>query len=223
MTALADPTRRRLFERIRKREYSVGTLARMVRITQPAVSQHLAVLRGARLVVERREGTRHFFRATPAGLFHLKRYLESLWDDVLAAFAGQKRSARRASAKEDPWVHPRPSRSRRSAARSRSRGRPRQRSAGSRRESRPLGRSERTRSASAKRRPSRSRGGSAAGSSKRSKAGRSARGARSRHGTRRGASPSPGIPHGKSRASRMRDGGSRGTRASRRRPRRTPR
>ena len=55
--------------------------------TQPAVSQHLRVLRSARLVRERRAGTRHYFCADPAGLEELRKYVDSLWDDVLAAFA----------------------------------------------------------------------------------------------------------------------------------------
>jgi DNA-binding transcriptional ArsR family regulator len=64
----------------------VGELARLARVTQPAVSQHLRVLRDARLVRDRREGTRRFYQATPEGLRALRRYLESLWDDVLTAY-----------------------------------------------------------------------------------------------------------------------------------------
>ena len=87
LTALADPTRRRLYERLRRRSHTVGELARLARVTQPAVSQHLRVLRQARLVVDRREGTRRHYRATTEGLAELRRYVESLWDDVLAAYA----------------------------------------------------------------------------------------------------------------------------------------
>jgi DNA-binding transcriptional ArsR family regulator len=65
----------------------VGELTRIARITQPAVSQHLRVLREARLVTDRREGTRRHYRASSEGLSELRRYLESLWDDVLAAYA----------------------------------------------------------------------------------------------------------------------------------------
>ena len=78
LVALADPTRRALFERLSRREHSVGDLARQARVSQPAVSQHLRVLRRARLVQERREGTRHYYRASHEGLADLKRYLESL-------------------------------------------------------------------------------------------------------------------------------------------------
>jgi DNA-binding transcriptional ArsR family regulator len=65
----------------------VGELARIARVTQPAVSQHLRVLRDARLVTDRREGTRRHYQASVEGLAELRRYLESLWDDVLAAYA----------------------------------------------------------------------------------------------------------------------------------------
>jgi DNA-binding transcriptional ArsR family regulator len=90
LAALADPTRRKLFERVRREEHTVGELARVLRVSQPAVSQHLRVLRGARLINERREGTRSFVSARPEGLLELRRYLDSMWDDVLAAYAKEK-------------------------------------------------------------------------------------------------------------------------------------
>lgn len=85
--ALADPTRRRLYERLRRRPHSVGELARVARLTQPGVSQHLRVLRKARLVKARQEGTRRFYEVVPEGLDDLRRYVSTLWDDVLMAFA----------------------------------------------------------------------------------------------------------------------------------------
>lgn len=87
LAALADPTRRSLYDRLRRRGHTVGELARLSRITQPAASQHLRVLRESRLVTHRREGTRRYYRAAPEGLAELRRYVESLWDDVLAAYA----------------------------------------------------------------------------------------------------------------------------------------
>jgi DNA-binding transcriptional ArsR family regulator len=88
LEALADPTRRALFERLRRGSRTVGELARGVGISQPAASQHLRVLGKARLVgPPRREGTRRYYQADPRGLGELRRYLESMWDDVLAAFA----------------------------------------------------------------------------------------------------------------------------------------
>jgi len=87
LIALADPTRRALFERLRDRPYTVGELATFARIRQPSVSQHLRVLREARLVSDRRQGTRRYYRAERDGLAELRQYVESLWDDVLAAYS----------------------------------------------------------------------------------------------------------------------------------------
>lgn len=87
LAALADPTRRQLFESVRYGEYTVGELATALNITQPAVSQHLRVLREASLVTESRDGVRRYYRPNPEGLAELRAYVESLWDDALAAFA----------------------------------------------------------------------------------------------------------------------------------------
>lgn len=95
LTALADPTRRELYERLRTADRSVGELAAFARISQPAASQHLRVLRSARLVASRREGTRRLYRVTPDGLADLRRYMEWLWDDALEAFAATDPDASR--------------------------------------------------------------------------------------------------------------------------------
>jgi DNA-binding transcriptional ArsR family regulator len=87
LAALADPTRRGLYERLRRHPHTVGELARLARVSQPGVSQHLRVLRQARLVTDRREGTRRIYQTCPDGLGELRRYVESLWDDALAAYA----------------------------------------------------------------------------------------------------------------------------------------
>lgn len=87
LAALADPTRRRLFDRLRRRPHTVGELARMARVSQPAVSQHLKVLRGARLVSVRPEGVRRYYQATPEGLAELRAWVDAMWDDVLTAYA----------------------------------------------------------------------------------------------------------------------------------------
>lgn len=87
LAALADPTRRQLFESVRYGEYTVGELAAALKITQPAASQHLRVLREASLVTERREGVRRYYRPNPDGLAELREYVESLWDDALTAYA----------------------------------------------------------------------------------------------------------------------------------------
>ncbi len=87
LVALADPTRRELYSSLRRGDRTVSELAELTQISQPATSQHLRVLRAADLVTERREGTRHYYRASTAGLEELRDFVESLWDDVLAAYA----------------------------------------------------------------------------------------------------------------------------------------
>lgn len=87
LTALADPTRRQLFESVRHQDVTVGELAVALSITQPAVSQHLRVLREASLVTEHRDGARRYYRPNPDGLAELRKYIESLWDDALTAYA----------------------------------------------------------------------------------------------------------------------------------------
>lgn len=87
LQALADPTRRRIFERLRHTPRTVGELVKLAKVSQPAVSQHLRVLRQARLVTHAQMGTRRFYRANREGLADLRQYVESLWDDVLAAYA----------------------------------------------------------------------------------------------------------------------------------------
>lgn len=66
--ALADPTRRAVFGLLARGELSVSDLAERFTISQPAVSQHLALLRSARLVRQRKQGRQRFYRANPAGL-----------------------------------------------------------------------------------------------------------------------------------------------------------
>jgi DNA-binding transcriptional ArsR family regulator len=87
LEALADPTRRAIFERLRHQPRTVGELAQLARVSQPGVSQHLRVLRRARLVTHSQLGTRRYYQADREGLAQLRRYVESLWDDVLAAYA----------------------------------------------------------------------------------------------------------------------------------------
>ena len=86
LEALADPTRRTLFERLRGGPCSVGELTEVVTVSQPAVSQHLRVLKEAHLVRVRKAGTRRIYSLDPTGLAELRHYLDELWDDVLTAF-----------------------------------------------------------------------------------------------------------------------------------------
>ena len=84
--ALADPTRRLVFERLRGGPLPVGRVARGLRVTRPAVSQHLRVLERAGLVSAERDGTRRLYRIERRGLEDLRRYLDRFWDDVLESF-----------------------------------------------------------------------------------------------------------------------------------------
>jgi DNA-binding transcriptional ArsR family regulator len=86
MTALADPTRRAVFERLRHGPKPVVEIARGLPVSRPAVSQHLRVLKEAGLVHERREGTRHFYSVDGDGLAALREYLNEFWQEALDAF-----------------------------------------------------------------------------------------------------------------------------------------
>lgn len=86
LQALADPTRRAVFETLRDGPRPVGELARGLPVTRPAVSQHLKVLKDAGLVSERKEGTRRIYGVEVNGLVELRRYLDTFWGEVLDAF-----------------------------------------------------------------------------------------------------------------------------------------
>lgn len=87
LTALADPTRRAIFELVAKRPSAVGELAAHLPVSRPAVSQHLRVLKDAGLVTDRAEGTRRLYQLDPKGLRALRSYLDRFWDETLTAFA----------------------------------------------------------------------------------------------------------------------------------------
>lgn len=86
LTALADPTRRSVFERLRSGPASVGDLAAELPVSRPAVSQHLKALKMAGLVTDKPEGTRRVYCIDPDGLGELRRWLDQFWDDALEAF-----------------------------------------------------------------------------------------------------------------------------------------
>ena len=86
LTALGDPSRRAIFERLADRPQAVGELARELPISRPAVSQHLKVLKDARLVTDRAVGTRRIYQVDPDGLAALRGYLDHFWDQALAGF-----------------------------------------------------------------------------------------------------------------------------------------
>jgi DNA-binding transcriptional ArsR family regulator len=76
-----------VFDLLREGPRPVGELADELPVSRPAVSQHLAVLRDAGLVVDQRDGRRNLYRIDPNGLAALRTDLETMWDDVLGAFA----------------------------------------------------------------------------------------------------------------------------------------
>ena len=87
--ALADPTRRRVFEQLRRGPKSVGTIAAHMPVSRPAVSQHLGVLKKAGLVVDRAEGTRRVYYIDPKGLAAIRIWLDQFWDEALSAFQSE--------------------------------------------------------------------------------------------------------------------------------------
>jgi DNA-binding transcriptional ArsR family regulator len=86
LTALADPTRRLVFESVADRPRAVGELAETLPVSRPAVSQHLKVLKAAGLVLDRAVGTRRIYQLDPDGLDELRGYLDGFWNRSLASF-----------------------------------------------------------------------------------------------------------------------------------------
>jgi DNA-binding transcriptional ArsR family regulator len=89
LSALADPTRRRVFERLKSGPKPVGAIARGMPVSRPAVSQHLKALKEAGLVADRPEGTRRVYFIDPHGLGTLRKWLDQVWDEALAAFQAE--------------------------------------------------------------------------------------------------------------------------------------
>jgi DNA-binding transcriptional ArsR family regulator len=87
--ALADPTRRRIFERLRRGPSAVGVLAEGLPVSRPAVSQHLKVLKEAGLVSEEQDGARRIYSIDPQGLGQLRRWLDGFWDEALENFKAE--------------------------------------------------------------------------------------------------------------------------------------
>jgi DNA-binding transcriptional ArsR family regulator len=97
LSALGDPTRRLVFQRLRGGPCSVQEIAERMDVSRPAVSQHLKVLKEARLVVDRPEGTRRLYSVDPRGIKAVRDWLEEFWDEALSAF---KQAAEREAGKE---------------------------------------------------------------------------------------------------------------------------
>ncbi len=89
LAALADPTRRQVFERLNSGPKAVGAIARGLPVSRPAVSQHLRVLKDAGLVADRPEGTRRVYYIDPHGLGTIRKWLDQFWDVALQAYANE--------------------------------------------------------------------------------------------------------------------------------------
>ena len=87
--ALADPTRRAVFERLASGPRAVGELAQGMPVSRPAVSQHLKVLKDAGLVSDHADGARRVYQIDPKGLGQMRAWLDRFWDGALAAFQAE--------------------------------------------------------------------------------------------------------------------------------------
>ena len=85
-TALADPTRRAIFESLADRPQAVGEIADKLPVSRPAVSQHLKVLKDAGLVVGRRAGNRCIYEVDVQGIAALRSYLDRFWNRALTTY-----------------------------------------------------------------------------------------------------------------------------------------
>lgn len=97
LDALGDPTRRAVLKRLRGGGRSVGEIAEGMAVSRPAVSQHLKILRAARLVTVLAEGTRRVYAIDTRGLESVRKWLDQFWDETLLAF---KHAAELQAAKE---------------------------------------------------------------------------------------------------------------------------
>ena len=102
LKALAAQRRREILSLVRRDELCAGDIAAHFDVTWPAVSQHLAVLKEAGLVDERRNGTRRLYRARPQGLEPIREFLEQFWDERLEAL---RREAELEERKQDGSEH----------------------------------------------------------------------------------------------------------------------
>ena len=102
LLALSDPTRRRVFEKLRTGPQSVGVRAEGLPVSRPAVSQHLKTLKDAGLVKDRSEGTRRVYYIDPQGLAELRSWLDQFWDEALLSFKNEVESLQKAQRRNEP-------------------------------------------------------------------------------------------------------------------------
>ncbi|HEV8175564.1 MAG TPA: metalloregulator ArsR/SmtB family transcription factor [Actinoplanes sp.] len=94
LTALGDPTRQAILDRLSHGPLAVGQLAEVLPVSRPAVSQHLKVLKDVGLVFDTQEGTRRLYQVDPEGIALLRRHLDMFWERSLAAFQQRARDER---------------------------------------------------------------------------------------------------------------------------------
>jgi DNA-binding transcriptional ArsR family regulator len=99
LDALGDPTRRRVFRRLRPGTRCVREIADGMQVSRPAVSQHLKILKAAGLVVVRTEGRRRLYAVDARGIEALRGWLDGFWEEALAAF---KTAAEKAAKERKP-------------------------------------------------------------------------------------------------------------------------
>lgn len=97
LRAIADPVRREILSLVWREERTAGEIAARFAISQPAISQHLKVLRDTGLVAVRRDGTRRFYRTDQAAMAGVRAVVESFWDDRLAMLKAEAEAAQRGS------------------------------------------------------------------------------------------------------------------------------
>jgi DNA-binding transcriptional ArsR family regulator len=124
LAALADPTRREVFERLRTGPRAVGEIAAEMPVSRPAVSQHLKVLKEAGLVADRAEGARRVYYIDPHGLGPLRKWLDQFWDQALAAFQAEIERSRPRSETQSKDKNHESDHHARARPQKRSRGRP---------------------------------------------------------------------------------------------------
>jgi DNA-binding transcriptional ArsR family regulator len=95
LRALSDRTRRQILAMVWREERTAGEIAAGFTMTRPAVSQHLTILRESKLISERQEGTRRFYRANRPAVARLRSQLGVFWDDHLAQLKDAAEAAER--------------------------------------------------------------------------------------------------------------------------------
>jgi DNA-binding transcriptional ArsR family regulator len=102
LTALGDPSRQAILDRLSDGPLAVGQLADVLPISRPAVSQHLKVLKDVGLVTDRQQGTRRLYQVDPGGLAALRAHLDGFWARSMAAFQQRVSAAEGKGEEDDP-------------------------------------------------------------------------------------------------------------------------